>query len=271
VSGDFEAMKQGQKAMWSAGDYPDISRWIAGVAEQLVQRIGAAPGQELLDVATGTGNVAIPAAQAGAHVTGLDITPKLLATARERAEQAGLHVHFIEGDAEQLPFEDGSFDRVTSCFGVMFAPHHQQAANELVRVARPGARIGVAAWTPSGVNGQMFQITGSYMPPPPPEAIPAAMWGDEDHVRGLFSASGALLSFERHTVTFKHDSPEGWFEYNERVLGPLVLAKSALEPQGRYEELRSELIGLYSGANEADDGSLNVQAEYLLTIAELPA
>src|SRR5208283_4800657 len=139
MSIDAGAIKQGQKMMWSVGDYPDLAKNIQAVADVLVERSGAAPGQDLLDVATGTGNVAIPAALAGARVTGLDLTPELLEVARRRASDAGVDVNFIEGDAEELPFEDDSFDRVTSCFGVIFAPRQAHAAGELARVARPGA------------------------------------------------------------------------------------------------------------------------------------
>jgi SAM-dependent methyltransferase len=257
--------------MWAQGDYGEVAKAIAPVAELLVELVGAQAGQELLDVATGTGNVALSAAGTGAAVTGLDLTPELLEIARGRAAQAGLEVTFVEGDAEELPFADGSFDRVTSCFGVMFAPRQQLAADELVRVARPGARIAIAAWTPEGLNGKMFKTMGSYMPAPPAELQPPVMWGVEDHVRGLFAASGAGLSFERRAATFTDDSPESWVEFGERNLGPSIMAKAALEPRGTYEQLRAELIGLYSEANEAEDGTFRVQSEYLLTLADLPS
>jgi SAM-dependent methyltransferase len=271
MSIDVSGIKQGQRMMWSAGDYPDIARRIASVGELLVERVGAAPGIKLLDVATGSGNVAIPAAQAGAEVTGLDLTPELLEAARKRAAEAGVEVQFVEGDAEELPFEAGSFDRVTSCFGVMFAPRQAQAASELVRVARPGATIAVTAWTPDGLNGRMFKTVASYMPTPPPELDPPVMWGVEDHVRVLFDGSGAELSFERLSVTFEEDSVEAWVAYNERVLGPSILAKAALEPQGRYQDLRDQLVELYNAANKSEDGRFRVAAEYLLTLARLPA
>ncbi len=270
MSIDVSGIKEGQKMMWSIGDYPDIARRIEGVAEVVVERVGAGPGLEMLDVATGSGNVAIPAARAGANVTGLDLTPELLEVARRRAADAGVDVSFIEGDAEELPFEDASFDRVTSCFGVMFAPRQDVAAGELVRVARPGATIVFTAWTAEGLNGKMFKTVGSYMPPPPPELKPPVMWGNEDHVSSLFAGSGAELSFERRMVTFEYDSPESWVEYNERILGPAIMAKNALEPQGRYGQLQAELIGLYSEANEAQDGTFRANAEYLLTVARLP-
>jgi SAM-dependent methyltransferase len=271
MSVDVSGIKQGQRMMWSAGDYADIARRIESVAATLLERVGVTPGLELLDVATGSGNVAIRAAQAGAKVTGLDLTPELLEVARARAADGGLDIRLLEGDAEELPFAESSFDRVTSCFGVMFAPRQQLAAEELTRVAHPGARIAFTAWTPEGLNGRMFKTVGSHMPPPPPELDPPVAWGKEDHVGELFAASGAELSFERLSVTFEHDSPESWVAYNERVLGPSVLAKAALEPQGRYEALRSDLLALYSAANEAGDGGFRISAEYLLTLAVMPA
>jgi SAM-dependent methyltransferase len=271
VSIDLSGIKQGQKMMWSTGNYPEVARRIEGVAELLVERVGAAPGLEILDVATGSGNVALAAAMRGASVTGLDLTPELLEVARRRAADADVDVRFIEGDAEELPFQSDSFDRVTSCFGVMFAPRHEQAASELMRVVRPGGMIAFTAWTPEGLIGGTFKAVGGYMPPPPPELKPPVTWGNEDHVRDLLGDSGVELSFERRSVTFKHDSPESWLEYDERILGPAIMAKAALEPQGRYEELREDLLRLYRTANESDDGTFRAQAEYLLTVAETPS
>jgi SAM-dependent methyltransferase len=267
---DVGELKGRQKAMWSAGDYPEVSRRIASVAELLAQRLGAAPGLDWLDVATGSGNVAIAAARAGADVTGLDLTPKLLDVARARAEKADLEIGFVEGDAEELPFDADSFDRVSSCFGVIFAPRQEVAAAELVRVARPGATIGVTAWTPTGFIGSCFRTSASYMPPMPPELKPPVMWGEEEHVRSLFAASGADVTCERRTVAFAGESAAALFADDERMLGPAVMAKAALEPQGRYEQLREEMLKLYDSFNEADDGSFRAQAEYLLTLVRLP-
>jgi SAM-dependent methyltransferase len=271
VSIDVSGIKQGQRMMWSTGNYPEVARRIESVAELLAERVGAAPGIEMLDVATGSGNVAIAAAQRGADVTGLDLTPELLEAARSRAAEAALDIRFVEGDAEELPFESASFDRVTSCFGVMFAPRHEQAAGELTRVVRPGGTIAVTAWTPDGLIGRTFRTVGSFMPQPPAELKPPVSWGVEDHVRELFGDSGAELSLERRTVTFSHDSPESWLDYDERILGPAIMARSALEPQGRYRELREQMIQLYRDANEAEDGSFRAKAEYLLTVARIPA
>jgi SAM-dependent methyltransferase len=268
---DLDAIKAAQRNVWTVGDYPDIARRIEEVAEVAVQRSGASAGDSVLDVATGSGNAALAAAARGATVTGLDLTPKLLEVARKRASDSRYEIDFIEGDAENLPFEDASFDRVTSCFGVIFAPGHERTAAELVRVARPGAKVVFTAWTPEGVNGQMLKTVGSYMPPPPPGLASPVMWGAEDHVRALFAGQPVDLSFERLEVIFEDDSIENWIAYNEKVLGPLVVAKSALEPQGRWEELKGDLAGIYRENNRATDGSLRVGAEYLLTVADVAA
>jgi ubiquinone/menaquinone biosynthesis C-methylase UbiE len=266
---DVSGIKQGQKAMWSMGDYPDLAKRIEDVAERLVEAVGAREGMQLLDVATGSGNVAIAAARAGASVTGLDLTPELLDAARRRAGESGVEVRWVEGDAEELPFADDSFDLVTSCFGAMFAPRHERAAAELARVARPGGTIGVAAWTPEGLNGRLFKTVGAHMPAPPPELKSPTMWGEEAHMRSLFADSGAELSFERAMASFEAESTASWVDYNERVLGPAILARAALEPQGRYQQLRDDMIALYEDANESKD-AFRADAEYLLTVARLP-
>jgi ubiquinone/menaquinone biosynthesis C-methylase UbiE len=270
MSIDVSGFKEGQKAMWTAGDYAEVAQRIVAVGEYVAERAEAGPGIELLDVATGTGNVSVPAARAGAKVTGLDLTPKLLEDQRARASAAGVEVELVEGDAEELPFAAGSFDRVTSCFGVMFAPRQPVAAAELLRVARPGGSIVVAAWTPDGMVGRMFRASAPYMPPPPEGFVPPVMWGVEEHVRGLFANSGVELSFELRTVTFEGESVEAWVEKDEQILGPSVMAKAALEQQGRYDELRRDVVDLYAHFNEAGDGSFRAPAEYLVTVARKP-
>jgi SAM-dependent methyltransferase len=266
MSIDAAGIKEGQKAMWTAGEYAEVAQRIVPVGEYLAQRAGAGPGVALLDVATGTGNVSVPAAVAGAKVTGLDLTPKLLEKQRERAAAAGVEIKLVEGDAEELPFADESFDRVTSCFGVMFAPRQPVAAAELLRVTRPGGEIVVAAWTPEGVVGRTFGVSAPYMPPPPEGFVPPVMWGEEGHVRELF-ADSAELSFETRTIEFEGPSVEAWVARDETILGPAVMAKAVLEQQGRYDELRRDVIAMYDGFNEASDGSFRAPAEYLVTVA----
>lgn len=257
-----------QRAMWTEGDFPDMAKNIEGAAEVIVEAAGVTAGDDVLDVATGTGNAALIAARRGARVKGLDLTPKLLAVARERAAAEGADIEFVEGNAQELPYADAGFDRVTSVFGSMFAPDHAATAAELLRVTRPGGTIAVAAWTPQGLNGQMFAVQGKYMPPPP-GFQPPILWGLEDYARELFG--GGEARFEHHTSPIDADSAEHWLSYCERVLGPIVLARAALEPQGKWEAARADLLALYEGANEATDGSYHADAEYLVTVVRRAA
>ena len=257
-----------QKAMWTAGDFADVAKTIVSASEAAVAAVSPRPGETLLDVACGTGNASLIAAGRGAKVTGLDLTPKLVGIARERAAEAGLEIEFVEGNAQELPYADASFDSAVSVFGSMFAPDHAATAAELVRVVRPGRRLAVAAWTPQGLNGQMFGVTAKHLPPPAPGFQPPVLWGAEEHVRRLFA--GCEVRFERHAVAVDADSAEDWLAYGERAIGPLVLARQALEPQGRWEALRSDLRALYEAANTAADGSYHAEAEYLLTVAITP-
>lgn len=264
-----EQFRATQKAIWSAGDWPGFAPIIQEVADRTVEAIGVGEGHDYLDVATGSGNAAMAAAASGARVTGLDFVPALVEAARSRAAAAGVDAEFVEGDAEDLPFADDSFDRATSIFGAMFAPRQQRAAGELVRVTRPGGTFAVTAWTPAGLNGQMFKTLGAYMPPPPEGIVPPTMWGDEEHVRGLFSGPGLEVSCETRSVDIAWESLESWVEHCEQTLGPTVMAKAVLEPQGKWEAARADLIALGERFNVADDGSMRTPGEYLLTKVEL--
>ena len=185
----LDEFKTRQRATWDAGDYDTLSARIADVGELVVARADIERGMRVLDVACGTGNAAIPAARAGARVTGLDLAPKLLEQGRAKAEAERLELQWVEGDAEQLPFEDGSFDRVLSTFGHMFAPRHQQTADAMTRVCRPDGAIVTATWTPEGVGGAIFAAGASFMPPPPDYASPQILWGREDYVREMFGSA----------------------------------------------------------------------------------
>jgi ubiquinone/menaquinone biosynthesis C-methylase UbiE len=268
---DVAGFKQAQRKTWSSGDYPDVARLIESGAERLVAAADVQAGQDVLDVATGSGNVALLAAQRGANVIGLDLTPELFVAARRRAADAGVEIEWVEGDAEELPYHDASFDRVLSAFGAMFAPRHEVAAAELVRVAKPGGAIAVAAWTPDGTNGQMFKTVGAHLPPPPPELQPPSLWGDEQHIRSLFEPHGVELEFERAKVVFEDESIEAWLDYGEEKLGPMVMARAALEPQGKWDALRADLQALYERENVSTDGSFRAEPEYLITVGRLPA
>jgi ubiquinone/menaquinone biosynthesis C-methylase UbiE len=229
------------------GNYAVVAERIASAAEALVERAGVEPGMEVLDVACGTGNVVLPAARAGARVTGLDPVPELLDVARERIADSSVEADFVQGDPEDLPFEDRSFDRVLSAFGHMFAPSHERAASELVRVCRPSGAIGLCCWTPEGTGGKLLEVVGQGDP---------ALWGSEDHARRLLEDQVRQLDFERRAVTFDAESPEAWVAFLEDSLG-------------RRDEARAELVRLFSNANEANDGTLRFDQEYLLVVARV--
>lgn len=265
----FEEFTARQRKMWGSGDWPEFASTIQSVSDIVVERVGVQGGDRLLDVGTGSGNAAIAAARLGATVTGLDLVASNVEAARERAGTEGLEGEWMEGDAESLPFADGSFDRVTSVFGCMFAPRQEQAADELVRVAAPGAAIAVTAWTPEGLNGSMFRVMAGHLPPPPEEIRPHVLWGVEDHVRGLLERPGVEVSCERRTTDVEAESVDAWIDHCERLLSPVVMAKAALEPRGGWEAARADLAELYEGANQATDGSLRAPAEYLLTVAQI--
>ncbi|MDQ3672060.1 MAG: class I SAM-dependent methyltransferase [Actinomycetota bacterium] len=262
----MEEFKQRQRSMWAAGDYATLSEHIRDVGERVVERAGVDEGMAVLDVACGTGNAAIPAARRGATVTGLDLVPALLEGGRRKAAEAGVEVEWVEGDAEELPFEGGSFDRVFSTFGHMFAPRHQRTADEMARVAHEGSVIAICCWTPEGSAGEVFRASGSYMPPPPDFASAPILWGTEDHVREMFSqASG--FEFERHVSTVEWESIESFGDYFSDRFGPLVTARQMLGD--RFAALRAEITAIWARWNEADDGRLILPQEYLLSVIRL--
>jgi SAM-dependent methyltransferase len=265
-------LKLAHRRIWASGDYAAVvDRLIDDVPPRhLLARVPIGPGTQVLDIAAGTGNVAIPAAKLGAHVTALDLTPELLDVGRGRAEAAGVELDWVEGDAEDLPFEDGSFDVVLSTFGIQFAPRHAVAAREALRVTRPGGTIGVINWTPGGHIGRVLKAVGARLPKPPEYASPPPLWGDEEHVRGLFS-TGAELEFERATNPFTgFDSPAGWVDFMATSYGPLRGAREKLGGDA-WAELRAELIALTSSLDQGTQGALRVESEYLLTLARVTA
>jgi SAM-dependent methyltransferase len=264
-----EDLKRTHRATWAAGDYAAVAERIDEVPPRdLLERVPVRPGDEVLDVATGTGNVALPAAAAGAYVTGLDITPELFDTARERASAQGVEVDWVEGDAEDLPFDDERFDAVLSVFGVQFAPRHEVVAHELARVTRPGGRIGLVNWTPEGLIGEMFKLMGKYLPAPPDYASPPPLWGNEEHVRELFANTGIELDFARGHNPWRFDSAEHFVVFFETNYGPTLKARERLTAEGSWADLREELHALAERRNEATDGSLLIHAEYLVTMGQ---
>jgi SAM-dependent methyltransferase len=234
------------------------------VAESLCAAADLRPGQRVLDVATGSGNTAIAAARCFTEVVGVDYVPALLARGRERAQAERLPVEFRDGDAEALPFADAAFDAVLSTFGVMFAPDQQRAADELVRVCRPGGRIALANWTPEGVLGESFRVIGKHVPPPA-GLQPAVAWGNEGHLRRLFGSKAREFHFARKQFVFRYRSFAHWLEIFRTYYGPLHKAFLALEAEGQ-RQLASDLRAMLTRWNTSGDSTLVYPGEYLEAI-----
>ena len=245
--------------MWDAGNFAAVAERITECGEFVIDRAGVEAGMDVLDVACGTGNASIPAARAGARGTGLDFAPGLLAIARERAADAMVEIEFIEGDAQALPFEDASFDRVVSTFGHMFAPDHTRTAAEMRRVLRPGGAIAVACWTPEGSIGRMNKVIAELIPPAP-DGEPPILWGTEEHVRELWGDA----EFERHAIVWTDESPESYSRFMLDSFGPLLNAREVLAD--RAGELDEAFTNFLRRENEADDGTLRFKGDYLLSV-----
>lgn len=263
----MEQFKEMQRAVWNSGDYASLTAPIAGVGQLVVDRLDLEPGMRLLDVACGTGNAALPAARAGADVTGLDLASVLLDGGRAAAAAEGLEVEWVEGDAEDLPFEDGAFDRVVSTFGHMFAPRHRRTAEEMARVCATGGVIAFACWTPDGTVGQLFKAAAAYQPAPPDFASPPALWGTEGHVREMFDGVARSFEFELHSAPIIWDSFDGWADRFLDGFPPMVMAQKNLGE--RFEEMRAKVIDIWREHNEAHNGGIRVPQEYLLSVVRL--
>ncbi|MGI5369196.1 SAM-dependent methyltransferase [Streptomyces sp. A244] len=265
------ALKSKHRAMWAQGDYPSLAaEVIPELGAILVEACGVRSGLRVLDVGAGSGNAAIPAALTGADVVASDLTPELFEAGRRVAEKQGAHLTWQEADAEALPFGDAEFDTVLSCVGVMFAPHHQQAADELVRVCRPGGTIGLLSWTPQGFIGRMFAAMKPYAPPPPPGAQPPPLWGDEDHVRALLGDRVTDISAERRTVRIdRFGTPEMFRDYFKERYGPTIsVYKNIAGEPDRAAALDGALVDLARDADQGTgSGSTVLEWEYLLFTA----
>ena len=260
------ALKARHRSMWALGDYPSLAAdLLPELGRTLVTACDVAPGDRVLDVAAGSGNVAIPAAQTGATVVASDLTPELFDAGRALAAERGVSLDWREADAEALPFADGEFDVVLSCVGVMFAPHHQAAADELIRVCRPGGRIGLISWTPEGFIGRLFATMKPYAPAPPPGAQPPPLWGSEEHVRELLGDRVTDLELERRILRVDHfATAEDFRDYFKARYGPTIAVyRSLAEEPERAVALDRELVEL---ARRSDGGtdSLLLDWEYLL-------
>ena len=264
-----QALKAKHRAMWALGDYPSVAaEIIPDLGAVLVKACGVGPGARVLDVAAGSGNATIPAALTGASVVACDLTPELFDSGREHAARHGVEVEWHEADAEALPFADGEFDVVLSCVGVMFAPHHEAAANELTRVCRPGGTIGLLSWTPEGFLGQMLATMKPYAPPPPPGAQPPPLWGDENHVRNLFGDRVTDVTARRDNVRVdRFDDPETFREYFKTHYGPTIVAyRGIAEDPDRIDALDSDLADLARRFDYGTDTTV-MDWEYLLLTA----
>ena len=256
---DFTAIKQRQQATWASGDFAVIGTTLQIVGESLAEASDVRAGDRVLDVAAGNGNATLAAARRFAHVTSTDYVPALLDKGRERARAEDLSVRFQVADAEALPFDDESFDVVLSTFGVMFAPDQRRAAHELLRVLRPGGRIGLANWTPQGFIGRLFKVIGAHVPPPAGLKSPA-LWGTETHVAELFD--GAQIRCERRRFNFRYRSAAHWVQVFRDFYGPTHKAFAALDAQGQ-KALEDDITALLQQMNTAGAASLVVPAEYL--------
>jgi ubiquinone/menaquinone biosynthesis C-methylase UbiE len=262
---DLAAIKQRQQLTWSSGDYAVIGTTLTIMAEQLCETVDLRPGTRVLDVASGHGNTALAAARRWCDVTAIDYVPELLARGRERAAAERLAVSFQEGDAEAIAFPDDSFDVVLSTLGVMFAPNQEQAASELLRVCRPGGKIGLANWTPNGFIGEMFRAIGRNVPPPA-GLKPPSLWGTEERLRELFGHRVSSLQTIRRNYFFRYRSPRHWLDVFRGYYGPMLKAFESLDPAGR-ERLAADLLEVAHRFNQSGDETFVAPGEYLDVVA----
>lgn len=271
VSADAgRAIKAAHRAMWALGDYHKFAAstvWELGPV--LVEACRISAGQRVLDVAAGTGNVAIRAAKAGAAVVAADLTPENFEAGRRAARAEGVEIDWVEADAEALPFDDGEFDVVTSCFGAMFAPDHQAVAHELLRVCRPGGTIGMINFTPEGTAADFFGVLAPYAPPPPPGALPPVMWGAEEHVRKLFGDRVESLEMTRREYVERAASARDYHELFKETFGPAVAIYAGLidEPE-RAAALDWNFLEFIRRSNRGPaQGPVEIPYQYLLIVA----
>jgi SAM-dependent methyltransferase len=260
---DFSQVKSRQQAMWASGDFSVIGATLQIVGEQLCETVDVRAGDRVLDVAAGNGNATLAAAHRFARVTSTDYVPALLERGRARAEAEGLAVTFEVADAEALPYPDDSFDVVLSTFGVMFAPNQRRAAQEMLRVCRPGGRIGLASWTPSGFVGEMLRGVGRHVPPIPGLASPV-LWGRPDHLATLFPKVSGLTSAVRY-FAFRYESAAHFVDIFRRYYGPVHKAFAALDGE-RQAALEADLLALLRQADTGGSRGLVVEGEYLETV-----
>lgn len=261
-------LKAKHRSMWASGDYPSmVETFLLPLGPRLVEACGIEAGTQVLDVASGTGNAAIPAAATGATVVASDLTPELFDAGRARAEEKGVELEWIEADAENLPFEDESFDAVISSIGVMFAPHHERAAAELVRVCRPGGKIGLLSWTPEGMIGGLFRTIGPFAPTPPPGAQPPPLWGGEEHLRELLGDGVELETLERDVLeVLAFPRPGDFAKHFKQRYGPTIAAQANARKNEREAEFEQALDNFFAEQNLGDADDARFEMEYLIAV-----
>src|SRR3954451_10020378 len=258
---DLAAVKAKQQGAWSSGDYAIVGATLQIVGEDLCESLDLRSGQSVLDVAAGNGNATLAAARRWCDVTSTDYVPALLERGQARAAAEGWQLEFREADAENLPFDDNSFDTVVSTFGVMFTPNQDRAAAELMRVCRPKGQIGLANWTPEGFIGQVFKTLGKYLPPPTGAKSPA-LWGTSARLHEMFDAGARSIRAESRLFKFRYRSPEHFMEIFKTYYGPVLKAFAALEP-AKQQLLHDDLHALMVRMNRAGNGGMVVPSEYL--------
>ena len=261
-------LKARHRSMWASGDYPRmVETFLLPLGPRLVDACPIEAGTHVLDVAAGTGNASIPAAQRGASVTASDLTPELLEAGQARPEAAGLDITWVPADAEHLPFDDASYDVVMSSIGVMFAPHHQAAADELVRVCRPGGTIGLLSWTPDGMLGQLFATMKPFAAPPPPGASPPPLWGSEDHLRELFGERvdhGTITRGTLEITAFRQ--PHDYGEHFRSFYGPAIAVRANAVREGREAEFDAAIDAFCETWDRGTADAARFEMEYLVAV-----
>jgi SAM-dependent methyltransferase len=261
-------LKARHRAMWASGNYPSmVETFLLPLGPRLADACDIEPGMRVLDVGAGTGNASIPAAQRGADVVASDLTPELLDAGRSRAEAAGVELEWVAADAEALPFEDSSFDLVISSIGVMFAPRHQAAADELVRVCRPGGKIGLLSWTPEGMLGALFRMMGPFAPPAPAGAQPPPLWGGEEHLRSLLGDRVQLSTSQRDVLEVTAFArPRDYGEHFKARYGPTIAIRAHAGKRGRTDEFDAAFDAFCDEWNRGTGERARFEMEYLLSV-----
>lgn len=264
-----QEVKDRQRMIWGLGNYPEVAKILEPASEAVAEACGIGPGTRVLDVGAGTGNASMAAARRGAQVIATDLSPHLLEIGKRRSADEGLSIDWQLADAEELPFEDNSFDVVTSVFGAMFAPRASHTAGELLRVTKPGGMVGFTAWASDSYTGATLNLATKFAPPLPPGVDTAGEWGDEGVARERFESHGADVDVRSGEVVWDFESPEASRAFMEENTPPCVAAKMFLPPE-RFEEMMAAFGEVQAKFNRGNDGRVTIDARYLLVLARKP-